>query len=243
MARRFRLRIRGRRNALGLWQGQRSDPWQSGTTPSLAVHFRSNSHTMPNYRLPPTPAIHEATCPSATCKQKAKEMLDNIDIKMVARLAQRVQREATGYYCGYTFKGQVVGRKFLLQASKSFDSMTDKLDSRSDAQRMHSVTNRCFSDMHHRCCARPTAEEWNLATFWDDQDVTNAEFQRTFMSCNFPGGQLVRRLEDEMERASNTVTKVIPSFKEKDDIVMIHFPDLYGYRGKHEDHFIKLANR
>ena len=55
MARRFRLRIRGRRNALGLWQGQRSDPWQSGTTPSLAVHFRSNSHTMPNYRLPPTP--------------------------------------------------------------------------------------------------------------------------------------------------------------------------------------------
>ena len=133
MARRFRLRIRGRRNALGLWQGRRSDPWQSGTTPSLAVHFRSNSHTMPNYRLPPTPAIHEATCPSATCKQKAKDMLSKVNIKTVARLAQRVQRESTGYYCGDTFKGQVIGRKFLLQASKSFDSMTDKLESRSDA--------------------------------------------------------------------------------------------------------------
>ena len=67
-------------------------------------------NTMPNYRLPPTPAIHEATCPSATCKQKAKEMLSQVNIKTVAKLAQRVQREATGYYCGYTFKGQVTGR-------------------------------------------------------------------------------------------------------------------------------------
>ena len=86
--------------------------------------------------------------------------------------------------------------------------------------------------MHHRCCARPTAEEWSLATFWDEQDVTNAEFQRTFMSCTFPGGQLVRRLEDEMQRANNTVTKVIPSSDAKDDVVMKHFPDLYGYRGR-----------
>ena len=95
MARRFKLRMRGRRNALGLWQGQRSDPWQSGTTPSFAVHFRSNSHTMPNYRLPPTAAVHEATCPSDTCRKKAAEMMESMTTKKVARLAQRVQREAT----------------------------------------------------------------------------------------------------------------------------------------------------
>ena len=71
MARRFRLRIRGKRNALGLWQGQRTDEWQSGTTPSLAVLFRSNSHTMPNYRVPPTQAIHSVTCPSEACRQHA----------------------------------------------------------------------------------------------------------------------------------------------------------------------------
>ena len=39
MARASKLRVRGRRNAFGLWQGERTDIWQSGTTPSFAVHF------------------------------------------------------------------------------------------------------------------------------------------------------------------------------------------------------------
>merc|ERR1712023_167399 len=129
---------------MGLWQGQRSDQWQSGTTPSFAVHFRSNSHTMPNYRLPPTPAIHEATCPSAACREKAKQMLSQVSTKMVARIAQRVQREATGYYCGYTFKGQVIGRKYTLQASRAYDYMEPELADKTEGQRMHRMTNKLF---------------------------------------------------------------------------------------------------
>ena len=30
---------------------------------------------------------------------------------------------------------------------------------------------------------------------WRDQDMTNAEFQRTWMSVAFPGGQLLAKLE------------------------------------------------
>ena len=128
MARRFKLRVRGRRNAFGLWQGERTDMWQSGTTPSLAVHFRSNSHTMPNYRVPLTPAIHTAVCSCSSCQKQGKKMLDKLSLKTVSKIAQRVQRECTGYYCGYTFKGQVIGRKYLLKAARSLDYLTDTLE-------------------------------------------------------------------------------------------------------------------
>ena len=237
LARRFKLRVRGRRNAFGLWQGQRSDIWQSGTTPSLAVHFRSNSHTMPNYRVPLTQAIHAAVCTCPACQKQSQEMLESLTLKTVSKIAQRVQRESTGYYCGYTFKGQAIGRKYLLKASKSLDYLTDALENKTAAQRMHHITNKCFSDMFHRCCSRPTAEEWNLAAFWHPQDVTNAEFQRTWRSVAFPGAQLVHRLEHEMSStAKSTVTKLLPPPKDatedaSNEVIIRHFPDLYGFRG------------
>ena len=127
-ARRFKLRLVGRRNAYGLWQGKRTDEWQSGTAACLAVHFRSNSHTMPNYRVPLTPNIHKAVCSCEACHKSAEEMLAKLDLKTVAKLAQRVQRESTGYYCGYTFKGQPIGRKYLLKAMACLDSVTESLE-------------------------------------------------------------------------------------------------------------------
>ena len=95
--------------------------------------------------------------------------------------------------------------------------------------------------MFHGCCSRPAAEEWNLATFWHPQDVMNAEFQRTWMSVAFPGVQLVERLESEMSRKeAGTVTKRLPAPKttkdDSNDVVIRHFPDLYGYRGPRDSH-------
>ena len=77
----------------------------------------------------------------------------------------------------------------------------------------------------------------NLAAFWNDQDVTNAEFMRTFQSAVFPGAQLLQRLEDEMQRTSSRpIRKVLPAPPEtgkakEEEVVLKHFPDLYGYRG------------
>ena len=159
LAKKFKLRVRGRRNAYGLWLGRRSGAWQSGTTPALAVHFGSNSHTMPNYRLPPISAVHEASCPSRTCREHAEELRSSSSIQAVSKLAQRVQREATGYYCGYSFKGQVIGRKYLLQASKTLDYMTTGLEDKTQGQRLHRITNRVFIDTQHRCMSRTAAEE------------------------------------------------------------------------------------
>ena len=165
-------------------------------------------------------------------------MLDKLSLKTVSKIAQRVQRESTGYYCGYTFKGQMIGKKYLLKAAQSLDYLADTLEHKSDAQRMHHVTNKCLSDMFHRCCARPAAEEFNLATFWHTQDPTNAEFQRTWRTVVFPGSQLLDKLEQEMGRASTgTVRKVLARKPpDSDDIVIRHFPDLYGFRGPQHTH-------
>ena len=168
-------------------------------------------------------------------------MLDKLSLKMVSKIAQRVQRESTGYYCGYTFKGQTIGRKYLLKATQSLEYLTDTLEKKTPAQRMHHITNKCFSDLFHRCCSRPTAEEWNLATYWHPQDVTNAEFQRTWRSTVFPGAQLLAKLELEMSRVgTSSVRKVLPlpstTKTGTDDIIVKHYPDLYGYRGPKDTH-------
>ena len=102
---------------------------------------------------------------------------------------------------------------------------------------MHRATNRMFSDVMHRCIARPAAEEWNLATFGHAQDMTNAEFMRTFRSVTFPGGQLVRCLEDAMHRrTAGIVLKLLPSqaMQERmddEEVLLKYLPDLYGFRG------------
>ena len=121
------------------------------------------------------------------------------------------------------------------------DYLTDTLEKKTPAQRIHHITNKCFLDMFRRCCSRPTAEEWNLATFWHPQDVTNAEFQRTWRSVAFPGSQLLAKLEHEMSKTTTaSVTKVLPRSKTAaaadDDVVIRHFPDLYGYRGPRGTH-------
>ncbi len=107
--------------------------------PSLAVHFRSNSHTMPNYRVLLTSSIHAAVCSCESCRKQAKEMLSKLTLKTVSKIAQRVQRECTGYYCGYTFKGQAIGRKFPFTAVESSDYLTDTVEKKTRAKHMHNI--------------------------------------------------------------------------------------------------------
>ena len=46
---------------------------------------------------------------------------------------------------------------------------------------------------------RTAPEEWNLSANFQEQDPTCAEFLRTYRSVEFPGGQLIRRLESEQQ--------------------------------------------
>ena len=64
--RRFNVRISGRRNSLGCIMGRRTLEYQSGTMAAMALVFGSNSHTMPNYRLPLNEETHDPEC-NASC--------------------------------------------------------------------------------------------------------------------------------------------------------------------------------
>ena len=235
LAKRHGLKVSGRRNSYGCFRGKRSGQWQSGCKVAFASQFRSNTHSMPGYRVPPTKATHEDACPSKLCRRHFDKAEDEAKtIKTIAKRAQRVQRECTGYYCGYTFKTQPVGRKYVKAAQQSLNYLTAGLEDKSDGQKWHRVTQRILVDLNHRCTSRPVVEEWNLAVYGSEQDVTNAEFIRTFRSETFPGGLLVTRLEEEMRNSSSSIRKIIPPSKAKqasaDELFLKHFPDLYGFR-------------
>ena len=210
MAKKLGLRVSGRRNALGKAIGRRRCEWQSGTAPAFAVLFRSNSHTAPNYRVPLMAKTHDdEACPSKTCAAWARDPKTS---KILSKLAQRAQREATGYYCGYTFKRQPVGTKYLRTIGESLNYMTAGMQDKTSGQKWHRITHRILTEFQHRIVARTAPEEWNLASRWHDQDPTVAEFMRTYMSAEFPGGQLVQRLEmEEKQLEQRDWQKVLPT--------------------------------
>ena len=101
--------------------------------------------------------------------------------KLVCKLAQRVQRECTGYFCGYTFKGQPVGDSHIKKIADSFDYVRHSdMKDKSVAQIHHRISHKVFQDLQHMYMLRTAPEEWNLAANYHPQDVKNAEFLRTY---------------------------------------------------------------
>ena len=115
VAQKLGLRISGRRNAFGSHVGSRSRPWHSATAPSFAAAFQSNTHTLPNWRLPPLKETHDDTlCALDSCVASG----DHVDVpmKIASKIAQRAQRNCTGYYCGYqevflVYENSLVGNR------------------------------------------------------------------------------------------------------------------------------------
>ena len=122
-------------------------------------------------------------------------------------------------------------------ASKSLDFMEPDLANKTEHQKWRRLVNRLFTDMFHRCSSRPAAEEFTLAAFSHEKDVTNQEFIRTSREVTFPGGQLVKKLEDEMARSSTrSITKLLAAPGKKGantekDMILKYIPELYGFRG------------
>ena len=268
------------RNSLGKILTRRECEWQSGTSLALAVQFRCNTHTAPNFRVPPIPGTHSSLyCGSKNCTEEHgpnkpvdKERTSSIVVdgdrvpvvtvsvdpsstgstskgrtpgrkpdfnrfmKVLTKLAQRAQREATGYYCGYTFKAQPVGAKYLRAAGESLNYMDVGLNDKTSGQKWHAATHRIYTEFQYRCTSRTAPEEVNLSSAWHEQDPLNAEFIRTYRACAFPGQSLVELLEREFKQAlkPKDLRKVVPtraSYGSGPDVLLKHFADFYAYRG------------
>ena len=156
VAKKLKLRVSGRRNSFGGHAGKRTCQWQSGTTVSFAVGIRSNTHTLPNWRLPPLREIHaNDICQHPSCLAAFD---DPSTVKVSSKIGQRAQRQCTGYYCGYTFKPQPVGRKFTRLAAESLNYVVPQLKDRTSGQRWHRITHRVLSDQQNHCMKRPAPE-------------------------------------------------------------------------------------
>ena len=94
---------------------------------------------MPNFRHPILPETHEGSlCKSRVCTAQVERAAD---IKRIRKLSQRAQREATGYFCGYNFKKQPVGRRFLKAAAESLSYLTTDMQEKSAAQQWHRISH------------------------------------------------------------------------------------------------------
>ena len=113
--------------------------------------------------------------------------------------------------------------------------MATGLADKTPGQQWHRVSHRVLQDSQHRCMLRTAPEEVNLSVNAHEQDVTNAEFVRTFRSQDFPGGQLVKRHEHERgDKMERSLSKVVPVRKRavgQAPIYVENFEDIYGFRG------------
>ena len=175
-------------------------------------------------------------CRSATCHKQVQQQMF---LHIASKIAQKAQRNCTGYYCGYTFKGQPSGKKCLRGIAESLNYLVTGMQDKTPGKQWHRITHRVLMDLQHRAMRRTAPEEWNLATGWHEHDVRSAEFVRTFMSRDFKGGVLLRRLEFEMKNSGERqVLKALPTMQDgAEEKLFQHFDDLYGFRGRHPSVF------
>ena len=63
-----------------------------------------------------------------------------------------------------------------------------------------------LGDLEFRGCARPITEEYNLAANYNQDDVLQAEYYRTFTSSQFLGGNILRLLRSQKKTSSAEIT-------------------------------------
>jgi len=223
------LRVRGRRNALGAVLGKRNCPWLCGSARILTALVRSNTNTMPNYRVPILPCTHDAQC-QENC------VTDEAMMQRLCLAASRAAKQTTGYFGGYTSKRQPVGKYELEQSARTLNLLAEKIKGSPPYVQFMRVTSRMMTDLYGKGTLRAMSEEFNLSSNMNRQDATAAEFLRTYQIREFRGSPLLFALENEMQaeskgRMAYCVMPVQRPDQQKRNACPIAWTALYGYRG------------
>ena len=183
----------------------------------FAVATGSNTHTAPNYRLPLVEKTHDPTCFNDQCLAaiaKGAQKAGRADIHRLCKITHRAAREMSGYYMGYTFKGQPVGKKAIKLVDKSFEYLVRNLEDTPEEKRFRRTAIRSMVSFHHSTTSRPATEETLLSMYVSDTDPTSAEFIRLYTNTEFYGTCLLRALEREEEQQGSKQRKNRRSRKE-----------------------------
>ena len=234
VAKKHHLKTSGRKNMLGTISGKRRCPWFSGTNSLCAAILRSNTHFLPNFRIPLTEKTTE--CEGA-CLNKAGELDRRKYIQMLCLLTQRAMKQMTGYFSGYICKKQKLGNFELKAASSALPFLLQKIKSLGTAAaQLAQVTNRLITTLEGKGILRTAPEAFNLSGKSNNKDELQAEFVRTFRSVNFNGSELLSRLEFVSKRNATHqyVPVTLPPRKHQDlrgYVAVQKDVDIYGFRG------------
>jgi len=176
------LRIRGRRNALGSILGKRNCSWICGSARIMTALVRSNTNTMPNYRVPIIDSTHDPEC-EADC------LKDDTMLRRLASAISKAAKATTGYFGGYTAKCQPVGKYELDQCARTLNLLAHKIKGDAAYLQFVRVTSRMMTDLYGKGICRTMPEEFNLSTNMHKHDCTAAEFLRTYQTREFRGAQ------------------------------------------------------
>ena len=155
----------------------------------------------------------------------------------MVRAAQRAQRNTTGYYTGYIQKRQPEAKFELRQAAQNLRYLAKSIRGKSNRSQYHQIANRMLGELEYRGHARPATEEFNPAANHDDNDVTKAEFLRTFDQSAFHGGELLRRHEQMASAADSS-----SATRDEDDAVPIRVPAPHPDRGPKAKHQVAFCD-
>ena len=114
------------------------------------------------------------------------------NLLQLCKAVQRAAREMTGYFGGYTFKGQPVGKGAVKLLDKSLEYVRTRLEEAEESTRLRKTALRTMVDFHHSTTTRPSTEEMNLSLHVCKDDVRKAEFIRTYLSVEFCGVILLK---------------------------------------------------
>ena len=204
------LRVRGKRNALGSILGRRNCPWLCGSARILTATFRSNTNTVPNYRVPIMPETHDEDCKSECLKDE--NMLQRLCVA-----ASKAAKATTGYFGGYTSKRQPVGKYELDQCCRTLNLLAHKIRALPSYKQFLRVSSRVMTDLYGKGTLRTLPEEFNLASNMHRQDSTAAEFPRSYQVTEFRGNVYLNLLERCLKSPSSftfplSSTKILSHF-------------------------------
>ena len=120
--------------------------------------------------------MHDEQCDNADCASSMQTSVpprERLFLLRLCKIIQRASREMAGYFMGYTFKGQPVGKKVYKLVDKSFDYLSQSLAELPEEKRFRRTAIRSMVDFHHSTTNRPATEEALLSMHAHEHGVKN----------------------------------------------------------------------
>lgn len=186
----------GRKNALGMLHGPRSDPNLNGSSGMLLAMGRDNSDVQIPYRLPICAATRSHMC-GKDCVRLAAEQRGWA--KQMERAATMAQAAQVGYQTDYANKGHAAALHECKEFGKGHETLsTEQLKEASQPYVSKRHVQRLVAD----CCARGRvrgAVETENLNLHAAMHSCAGEFWTSFPYTHFPGQDFLSLTEDAME--------------------------------------------